>query len=263
MSELAGKSAIITGASRGIGAAAAKELAAQGVSVLLVARNTGEIEANAAEIRAAGGKAEAMACDVAVYDDLAKVVARCREAFGSVDILVNNAGLIDPISKLADSDPEEWVKVADVNYKGVYFGLRAAIPAMLEQGGGTIVNISSGAATGALEGWSHYCSSKAGALMLTRMAHLEYGGQGIRVVGLSPGTVMTHMQVAIKASGINPISQMDPAAHASVDRPAKAIAWLCTDDAREFDGGDVSLRDEEIQRRAGLDAVTAIPFPNR
>jgi 3-oxoacyl-[acyl-carrier protein] reductase len=252
MSELAGKAAIITGASRGIGAAAAKELAAHGVSVMLAARNTSEIEQNAAEIRAAGGKAEAMACDVANYADVSQVVGRCRETFGSVDILVNNAGLIDPISKLADSDPEEWVKVVDVNYKGVYFGLRAAIPVMLDQGGGTIVNISSGAATGALEGWSHYCSSKAAVLMLTRMTHLEYADQGIRVIGLSPGTVMTHMQVAIKASGLNPVSQMDPSAHATVDRPAKAIAWLCTQDAREFDGGDVSLRDEVIQKRAGL-----------
>ena len=263
MSDLAGKAAVITGASRGIGAAAAAELAGQGVSVILAARNTAEIEANAAEIRAAGGKAEAIGCDVSSYADVAKVVARCREAFGSVDILVNNAGLIDPISKLADSDPEEWVRVADVNCKGVYFGLRAAIPVMLEQGGGTIVNISSGAATGALEGWSHYCSSKAAVLMLTRMTHLEYGGQGIRVVGLSPGTVMTHMQVTIKASGLNPISQMDPSAHATADRPAKAIAWLCTEDAREFDGGDVSLRDEAIQKRAGLATKPAIPFPNR
>jgi 3-oxoacyl-[acyl-carrier protein] reductase len=263
MSELSGKAAIITGASRGIGAATASELAAQGVSVLLVARSAAEIVENAAEIRAAGGKAEAMACDVANYANVAKVVERCRASFGSVDILVNNAGLIDPISKLADSDPEEWVKVADVNYKGVYFGLRAAIPVMLKQGGGTIVNISSGAATGALEGWSHYCSSKAAVLMLTRMTHLEYASEGIRVVGLSPGTVMTHMQVAIKASGINPISQMDPSAHATVDRPAKAITWLCTDDAREFDGGDVSLRDEVIQQRAGLNAVGAAAFPAR
>lgn len=263
MSELAGKAAIITGASRGIGAAAATELAAQGASVLLVARGLGEVEENAAAIRAAGGTAAAMACDVASYADVSAAVQHCREAFGGLDILVNNAGLIDPISKLADSNPDDWVRVADVNYKGVYFGLRAAIPVMLEQGGGTIVNISSGAATGALEGWSHYCSSKAAVLMLTRMTHLEYAAQGIRVIGLSPGTVMTHMQVAIKASGLNPISQMDPSAHASADRPAKAIAWLCTEDAREFDGGDVSLRDEAIQQRAGLAAVTAIPFPNR
>lgn len=263
MSELIGKAVIITGASRGIGAAAAQELASQGASVLLVARNTAEIEKNAAKIHAAGGKAEAMACDVASYADVSAVVDRCKKAFGGVDILVNNAGLIDPISKLGDSDPGEWVKVADVNYKGVYFGIRATIPVMLEQGGGTIINISSGAATGALEGWSHYCSSKAAVLMLTRMTHLEYAAQGIRVVGLSPGTVMTHMQVAIKASGINPISQMDPSAHATVDRPAKAIAWLCTEDAQEFDGGDVSLRDEVIQNRAGLTAVSAIPFPKR
>lgn len=263
MSELIGKAAIITGASRGIGAAAASELANQGVSVLLVARNTTEIAENAASIRAAGGEAEAMACDVANYADIEKVVVRCRNSFGSLDILINNAGLIDPISKLADSNPEEWVKVADVNYKGVYFGLRAAIPVMLKQGGGTIVNISSGAATGALEGWSHYCSSKAAVLMLTRMTHLEYGAEGIRVVGLSPGTVMTHMQVTIKASGLNPISQMDPSAHATADRPAKAIAWLCTNDAREFDGGDVSLRDETIQQRVGLQPMGAAAFPGR
>jgi 3-oxoacyl-[acyl-carrier protein] reductase len=253
MSELAGKSAIVTGASRGIGAAAAKELAAEGVSVVLAARNLGESEKIASEIRTAGGKAVAVACNVASYADLTTAVDLCCKTFGGLDILVNNAGLIDPISKLADSDPEEWVRVTDVNYKGVYFGLRAAIPTMLQQGGGVIVNISSGAATGALEGWSHYCSSKAAVLMLTRVTHLEYADQGIRIVGLAPGTVMTHMQVAIKASGLNPISQMDPSAHATTDRPAKAITWLCTEDAREFDGGDVSLRDEAIRQRVGLD----------
>jgi NAD(P)-dependent dehydrogenase (short-subunit alcohol dehydrogenase family) len=252
MRELAGKAAIVTGASRGIGAATARELASRGVAVVLAARSLGEIERVAAEIRETGGKAEAVACDVARYADVTGAVERCRDAFGSLDILVNNAGLIDPISKLADSDPEDWARVADVNYKGVYFGLRAAIPVMRAQGGGVIVNISSGAASSPLEGWSHYCSSKAAVLMLTRMTHLEYAGDGIRVVGLSPGTVMTGMQVSIKASGLNPISQMDPSAHASADRPAKAIAWLCTADAREFDGGDVSLRDEAIQRRAGL-----------
>ena len=241
MRELAGKAAIVTGASRGIGAATARKLAWQGVAVVLAARSLGEIEQVAAEIRETGGKAEAVACDVTRYADVTAAVERCRDAFGSLDILVNNAGLIDPISKLADSDPEDWVRVADVNYKGVYFGLRAAIPVMRAQGGGVIVNISSGAASSPLEGWSHYCSSKAAVLMLTRMTHLEYASDGIRVVGLSPGTVMTGMQVSIKASGLNPISQMDPSVHISPDLPAKAIAWLCTADAREFDGGDVSL----------------------
>ena len=115
-----------------------------------------------------------------------------------------------------------------------------------------IVNVSSGAATGVLEGWSHYCSSKAAALSLTRMADLEYRDQGIRVVGLSPGTVATDMQVVIKASGINPVSQLDPSAHIPPAWAAKAIAWLCTEDAAEFAGTDVSLRNEDIRHRVGL-----------
>lgn len=252
MNDLNGKTAIVTGASRGIGAATARVLAQHGVSVLLAARSTGEIEALAQEIRQGGGRALARACDVARYDDVAAMIDACESEFGGVDILVNNAGLIDPIARLADSDPEAWAQAADVNYKGVYFGLRAAIPAMLRRGGGVIVNISSGAATGALEGWSHYCSSKAAALSLTRCVHKEYGGQSIRVVGLSPGTVATGMQVAIKASGINPVSQLDPSVHIDPERVGQAIAWLCTPAAADLDGDDVSLRDETVRRRMGL-----------
>ena len=167
-------------------------------------------------------------------------------------MLINNAGVIDPIARIADSDPEGWGEAIDINTKGVYYGLRAALPMMLEQGEGVIVNVSSGAATSALEGWSHYCSSKAAALMLTRCADTEYHEQGIRVVGLSPGTVATDMQVRIKASGINPVSQLDPSVHVPADWPAKAICWLCTDAAAEFHGVDISLRDEDIRRRVGL-----------
>ena len=249
---LEGKAAIVTGASRGIGAATARALADEGIAVLLLARSGGDIETHAAAIRQAGGRAEALTCDVADYQQVKKAVSRCREAFGRIDILVNNAGIIEPIARLADSDPEAWDMVIDINVKGVFHGLRAAIPAMIAQGGGTIVNISSGAATGVLEGWSHYCASKAAVLSLTRCSHLEYKDQGIRVVGLSPGTVATDMQVAIKASGINRVSELDPSVHIPAEWPARAIAWLCSDDAAEFAGDDVSLRDEKIRQRIGL-----------
>jgi len=258
--ELKDKTALVTGASKGIGAATARELAGLGVNVILAARSAREIEAIAAEIRRAGGQAEAVPCDVSRYDDVAAAVARCQDVFGGLDILINNAGVIEPIARLADSDPETWSHAADINYKGVYHGLRAAIPVMLAQdadgprhgNGGAIVNVSSGAATGVREGWSHYCSAKAAALLLTRSVHLEYGTQGIRVVGLSPGTVATEMQVLIRASGVNPVSQLDPSVHIPAAWPARAIAWLCTEDAAEFCGGDVSLKDEEIRRRIGL-----------
>ena len=252
MSELAGKAAVVTGASRGIGAAGARELARRGVSVILAARSLDQSEAVAAEIRAEGGAAEAVACDVARYPDVEAAVARCVEAFGTIDILVNNAGVIDPIARLGDSDPEAWDQVVDINLKGVYHGLRAAIPRMTAAGGGVVVNISSGAATSALEGWSHYCATKAAVLALTRCSDKEYRDQGIRVVGLSPGTVATEMQVSIKASGINPVSQLDPSVHIPADWVGKAIAWLCQEEAAEHAGQDFSLKSDDAKRQLGL-----------
>ena len=88
--------------------------------------------------------------------------------------------------------------------------------------------------------------------MLTRSVHIECAAAGIRVVGLSPGTVATEMQVAIKASGINRVSELDWSDHIPPEWAARAVAWLATDDARAFDGGDVSLRDETVRRRIGL-----------
>lgn len=252
MQELNGKTAIVTGASRGIGAQTAIELARLGVSVVLAARTESEIRTVAGQINQNGGAAEAMACDVCRYSDVAEVVDFCVTRFGRLDILVNNAGVIEPIARLADSDPEEWGRAVDINYKGVYHGLRAAIPVMVAQGGGVIVNVSSGAAAGAMEGWSHYCSSKAGALSLTRCADLEYRDDGVRVVGLSPGTVATEMQVAIKASGVNPVSQLDPSVHIGTDWPARAIAYLCSDAASDLAGFDFSIKDDEGRRRVGL-----------
>ena len=249
---VAGKVALVTGASKGIGAAAAKHLAGLGASVVLAARSQGAIEALAGEIVAAGGKAVPVVCDVARYSDVAAAVERAQAEFGGLDILVNNAGVIEPIARLAESEPEAWGQVIDTNVKGVYHGLRAALPVMQAQGHGVVINISSGAATGALEGWSHYCASKAAALSLTRCAHKEYAERGVRVVGLSPGTVATEMQVQIKASGINPVSQLDPSVHIPADWVAKAIGFLCTDAARRFDGDDVSLRAPEVRALVGL-----------
>ena len=251
--ELAGRSAIVTGASRGIGEAAARELAGHGVGVLLAARSGKDVERIAGEIRDAGGRAEGIACDVSRWPDVERAVARCREAFErEVDILVNNAGLIDPIARLGDSDPDAWGQVVDVNLKGVYHALRAVLPLMSERASGTIVNISSGAATGALEGWSHYCATKAAVLSLTRCVHEEYAGRGVRCVGLSPGTVATDMQTAIRDSGVNPVSQLDWSAHIPPEWPARAIAWLCTDAAADLAGGDFSIKTPEGRRRAGL-----------
>jgi NAD(P)-dependent dehydrogenase (short-subunit alcohol dehydrogenase family) len=257
MSELKGKTIVVTGASRGIGAAAARHLAAEGAQVVLVARSAGTIKAIAEEIKGQGGAAIAIRSDVASYADVAAMIAMTEDAFGPVDVLVNNAGLIDPIAHLADSDPVAWGHVVDVNLKGVYHGLRAVLPSMLTRRSGTIINISSGAASGALEGWSHYCATKAAVLSLTRCADKEYRDRGIVVVGLSPGTVATDMQVSIKASGINPVSQLDPSVHIPAEWVARAIGFLCTEAATEFAGTDFTLKTDAERARAGLPPVGA------
>ncbi|MEL6838204.1 MAG: SDR family oxidoreductase [Pseudomonadota bacterium] len=255
MQHLINKTAIITGASRGIGEACARHLAELGVRVVLAARSGDVIKVIAQELRDAGHQAGAMTCDVSNHRAFAALVDYTMETFGSVDILVNNAGLIDPIATIAESDPEAWGRVVDVNIKGVYHGLRFAIPAMRKQGGGTIINISSGAANSFLEGWSHYCASKAAVLRLTGVAHKEYAAEGVRVIGLSPGTVATDMQAMIRASAINPVSRLDPSAHIPAAWVAKAIAFLCGPDADGFQGGDFSLKTNEGRELVGLPPV--------
>ncbi|WP_340108786.1 SDR family oxidoreductase [Pikeienuella sp. HZG-20] len=252
MRHLKDKTALITGASRGIGAATAEVFANAGAAVILAARTTNETEALAERIRAAGGRAEAVACDVTRYSDVEAAVARAESAFGPLDILVNNAGAIDPIGRLETIDPAAWSQVVDVNLKGVFHGLHAALPRMRARGAGVIVNVSSGAAVNPLEGWSHYCASKAAVLMLTRTVDLEQAGAGIRILGLSPGTVATEMQVSIRASGINPVSQLDPSVHIPPQWAARGIAWAAGPEAAEFHGRDISLRDEAIRKKIGL-----------
>ncbi|THH35642.1 SDR family oxidoreductase [Aliishimia ponticola] len=253
MADLTGKTAIITGASRGIGAATARHLAELGAHVVLAARSEGAISTLAEEITSAGGKALAVGCDVGAQASVEALIEKTKSWSGQIDLLVNNAGLIDPIARIDESDPEAWGHVVDVNLKGVYYGIRFALPHMLSQAaGGTIINISSGAATGALEGWSHYCATKAAVLSLTKCTDVEYRDKGIRVMGLSPGTVATEMQVQIKASGINPVSQLDPNVHIPPEWVAQAIAWMTTAQADDYRGTDLSLRADEARKAIGL-----------
>ncbi|MDJ0821476.1 MAG: SDR family oxidoreductase [Paracoccaceae bacterium] len=247
--DLTGKTALITGASRGIGADTAKAFAAAGANVALVARGSEAIADLAGEI---GDKAVAIPCDIARYWEVEQAVKNCVTAFGGLDILVNNAGVIEPISHLAQADPDSWGGVIDINLKGVFHGMRAALPVMLEAGGGTILTIGSGAAHGPVEAWSHYCASKAGALMLTRMADKENRADGIRAISLSPGTVATQMQREIKASGVNPVSQLDWSDHIPPDWVARTLLWMCSAEADPWLGDEISLRDEGVRRQVGL-----------
>ncbi len=247
--DLTGTSVMITGASRGIGAAAARAFAGAGARVALLARTEDAIAGLAKEI---GEAAIAIPCDVSRYPEVDAAVSAVVRTFGRLDVLVNNAGVIDPIAHMAEVDPEDWGKVIDINLKGTFHGMRAALPVMLRQRSGTILNISSGAAKGPVEAWSHYCSSKAGALMLTRMGDTEYRDAGIRVLGLSPGTVATEMQREIAASGINRVSRIPWDDHIPPEWAAEALLWMCGDEADDYLGDDVSLRDEDVRRKVGV-----------
>ena len=249
MTDLTGKTAMVTGASRGIGAATARAFAEAGANVVLMARTEDEIATLAGEI---GRQAVAIPCDVSRYWEVEAAVKATVSSFGSLDVLVNNAAVLKPIAHLAEADPEEWGHLIDVNIKGVFNDMRAAMPVMLAAGGGTILNISSGAAHGPLEGWSAYCTSKAGVAMLTRAAAHEEQERGLRVMGLSPGTVATQMQRDIKASGMNPVSDLDWSDHIPPEWVAKALLWMCGPDADSYLGDEVRLRDEDVRRRAGI-----------
>ena len=246
---MVGKTVLITGASRGIGEAAAFAFAEAGANVALVARSTDEIAEIAGKI---GEKAIAIPCDVSRYSDVSSAVATTAKEFGGLDVLINNAGVVDPIGHLQTTDIEAWSRTIDINLKGVMHGMHATMPGMIAQGHGTIINISSGAAHGPVEGWSAYCSSKAAVYMLTRAADKEAREKGLRILGLSPGTVATQMQREIKASGINPVSQLDWSVHIPPEWPAKTLVWMCSAEADEFLGDDISLREDDIRRKVGL-----------
>ncbi|WP_370286044.1 SDR family oxidoreductase [Pseudooceanicola nanhaiensis] len=249
MTDMTGKVVMITGASRGIGEAAARIFAEAGARVVLLARGRERIAEIAGEI---GEAALAIPCDISRYWEVETAVRSTVETFGQLDVLIGNAGVLQPIDHLETADPESWGHVIDVNLKGVFHGVRAAMPVMLAAGGGTILNVSSGAAHAPLEAWSAYCASKAGAAMVTRSAHLEGADRGLRVMGLSPGTVATQMQRDIKASGINPVSRLEWEDHIPPEWPAKTLLWMCSPDADEFLGQELALRDETVRRRAGL-----------
>lgn len=249
MRDLEGKVALITGASRGIGAEAARVFVAAGARVALLARSDDAIADLTGEL---GDAAMAIPCDVSRYWEVEKAVNACVDQFGGLDILVNNAGVIEPIARMDQADPDAWSTVIDINLKGVFYGMRAALPVMQDAGSGTILTVSSGAAHGPVEAWSHYCASKAGAAMLTMCLDKELRDKGIRAMGLSPGTVATTMQREIKASGINPISQLDWSDHIPPDWPARALLWMCTPEADAFIGQEISLRDDAIRARIGL-----------
>jgi len=247
---LKGKVAIVTGASQGIGAATAKELAAQGVSVMLIARNINNCQKLASDIRASGGIASATRCDIADLSQVKSAVAATVDTFGGLNILINNAGVIEPIAFIKDGDPKSWANSISINLIGSYYMVQSVLSVFEDKS--VIINVSSGAAHTPQDGWSAYCTGKAGLAMLTQSVAKEISSDAVRIYGYAPGTVDTDMQTKIRASEINPISQIKKKDHWRVEAPAKVITWLCTEAAYDLAGQELSISDKSLRLRAGL-----------
>jgi NAD(P)-dependent dehydrogenase (short-subunit alcohol dehydrogenase family) len=248
---LDGQVVVITGASRGIGAATARLLSRRGAAVALIARSAEAIDSIASDVRAEAARRFRSPAISGISTGPRSVTARVANDLGAPTILVNNAGVVGLIGHILDCDPADWARNITVNLLGAFAALRAVLPGMVDRGEGTVINVSSGAAENVYEGWNAYCAGKAGLAMLTRSFHLEYGGRGIRVFGFRPGNVDTGMQ-GERASGVNPVSRLPREAHAPPEHPARVIAWLCGPEVGDLAGRDVTIRDPDLRRRAGL-----------
>ncbi len=195
--DLLGKVALITGASRGIGAAIAHSYSAAGARVVLSSRKQADLDAVAATIQAAGGEALAIAAHTGDAAGVQSLIDRATEHFGGIDILVNNAATNPHFGPILTSDESHWDKILDVNIKGYFRLVQGSVPSMQARGGGKIINIASIAGQAPLAGMGIYSVSKAAVLMLTEVLAVELAAENIQVNAIAPGFVKTAFSRAI------------------------------------------------------------------
>jgi NAD(P)-dependent dehydrogenase (short-subunit alcohol dehydrogenase family) len=184
---LEGKVTVVTGAGSGIGAATAEAFHREGAKVV-AADISGQQEEVA---RRLGDGCLAVHTDVSKSDDVQKMLSTAVETFGRLDVLHNNAGIDGPVANMGEYSEADFDLVWSINGRGVFLGMRYAIPIMLEQGGGSIINTASMAAMVAFPGMNAYCAAKGAVLMLTKTAGAEYASKGIRVNAICPGAIRT------------------------------------------------------------------------
>ncbi len=241
---LRGKVAIVTGASRGIGAATARAFADAGAAVALAARSERELSEVAASIVAAGGRAIAVPTDVGDADAVRQLVERTVQTFGRLDLAFNNAaggGL--PPTPLADVPVDAYDTAIAITLRSVFLSMKFEIPAILQTGeGGAIVNMSSTAGLEAVGGLAGYVSAKHGVIGLTKTAALDYGDRNIRVNAVAPGPILTdNLARAGEEAQRQAASAMPIRRVGQPDEVARVVVWLCSDRASYITGATIPI----------------------
>lgn len=234
---LENKVAIITGASRGIGAAAARVFAEAGASVVLAARGAEALADVARAIEAAGGRALAVPTDVGDAASVERLVTTTLDTYGRLDAAFNNAGEGHRPTPLADLAPDDFDGAIRGALRGTFLCMKYEIPAMLAGGGGAIVNMSSTAGLRGVPGIAGYVAAKHGIIGLTQSAALDYAARGIRINALTPGPILTHRLAALSDEQRAPVVRAVPMARLGLpEEVAQAAAWLCSDHAAFITG---------------------------
>ena len=233
---LSGKVAIVTGASRGIGRAIALALVAQGAKVVASARNAEALDNLVAEIERQGGEATAVAGDVALESDAARLIEQAVAAYGQIDILVNNAGITRD-GLLLRMKNEDWDAVIDTNLKGAFLCIRAAAKVMSKQRSGRIINISSVVGEMGNAGQANYCASKAGLLGLTKSVARELARRDITVNAITPGFIVTDMTDGMTDKARESMTEQIPLGRlGEADDVANAVIFLASDQSSYVTG---------------------------
>ncbi|MFJ8762781.1 SDR family oxidoreductase [Streptomyces cyaneofuscatus] len=231
-----GKTAFVTGAASGIGRATALAFARAGARVALADLFGDGLHETARLIDAAGGEALTLTCDVTSEDDVQAAVDRTVERFGSLDAAFNNAGVEQPVQAAADTAKEDWDRILGVSLTGAFLCTRAQIRQMLRQnGGGAIVNVSSGAGVKGFKGQAAYAAAKHGIIGFTRSAALDHAAQGIRINAVCPGIIDTEMIRRFgdtRPGGREGLIADEPVGRlGKPEEVASAVLWLCSTDA--------------------------------